>query len=40
MIEPRAYRPALSRRQALDELIKGAGKQFDPAIVPFAHDLT
>ena len=40
MIEPRAYRPALSRRQALDELIKGAGKQFDPTIVPFAHDLT
>ena len=40
MLEPRAYRPALSRREALDELVKGAGTQFDPDIVPLAHELT
>jgi HD-GYP domain-containing protein (c-di-GMP phosphodiesterase class II) len=40
MQEPRAYRTALSRRQALDELVKGAGTQFDPKLVPLAHELT
>ena len=39
MLEPRAYRPALSRAQALTEIDKDAGGQFDPALVPFAHDL-
>lgn len=40
MLEPRAYRPALERRDALNEIVKGAGSQFDPALVPFAHELT
>jgi len=39
MIEPRAYRPALTRAQALAEIEKGAGTQFDPALVPFTHEL-
>lgn len=39
MREPRAYRPALSRRQALDEIIKGSGAQFDPELVPLVHEL-
>jgi HD-GYP domain-containing protein (c-di-GMP phosphodiesterase class II) len=39
MREPRAYRPALSRRQALDEIIKGSGAQFDPDLVPLVHEL-
>ena len=40
MIEPRAYRSALSRKDALVEIVKGSGIQFDPQIVPLAHDLT
>lgn len=40
MLEPRAYRPALTRQQALLEIDKGAGAQFDPALVPFAHELS
>lgn len=40
MIEPRAYRPALTRKDTLLELVKGSGTQFDPQIVPLAHDLT
>jgi HD-GYP domain-containing protein (c-di-GMP phosphodiesterase class II) len=40
MLEPRAYRPALSRRDALTEINKGAGTQFDPALVQYAHELT
>ena len=39
MLEPRAYRPALSRTQALLEIDKGAGGQLDPALVPLAHEL-
>ena len=39
MLEPRAYRPALSRDQALLEIDKGAGTQFDPRLVPLAHEL-
>jgi HD-GYP domain-containing protein (c-di-GMP phosphodiesterase class II) len=39
MLEPRAYRPALERKDALNEIVKGAGTQFDPALVPLAHEL-
>ena len=39
MIEPRAYRPALTRAQALLEIDKASGSQFDPQIVPLAHEL-
>jgi HD-GYP domain-containing protein (c-di-GMP phosphodiesterase class II) len=39
MLEPRAYRPPLSRMEALLEIEKGSGTQFDPALVPFAHEL-
>lgn len=39
MLEPRAYRPALTRDQALLEIDKGAGGQFDPNLVPLAHEL-
>lgn len=39
MMEPRAYRPALSRKEALLEIVKGAGTQFDPQLVPLAHEL-
>jgi HD-GYP domain-containing protein (c-di-GMP phosphodiesterase class II) len=39
MIEPRAYRPALTRAQALIEIDKGARGQFDPNLVPLAHEL-
>lgn len=40
MLEPRAYRPALSRKDALLELIRGKGVQFDPKLVILAHELT
>lgn len=40
MLEPRAYRPALARDQALLEIDKMSGMQFDPALVPFAHELS
>ncbi len=33
MISDRPYRKALSKEQAIDELKKGAGKQFDPKVV-------
>jgi len=33
MVSDRAYRPALSHRQALDELQRCAGTQFDPRVV-------
>jgi HD-GYP domain-containing protein (c-di-GMP phosphodiesterase class II) len=39
MLEPRAYRPALTRQQALLEIVKGSGTQFDPKLVPLAHEL-
>lgn len=39
MLEPRAYRPALTREEALLELDKGSGTQFDPLLVPLAHEL-
>ena len=39
MLEPRAYRPALTRAQALLEIDKAAGAQFDPHLVPLAHEL-
>lgn len=32
MLEPRAYRPRLSLDQALDEIRRGAGTQFDPQL--------
>ncbi len=40
MLEPRAYRPAFNRDQALLEIDKGAGEQFDPKLVPLAHELS
>ncbi|HEX8238085.1 MAG TPA: HD domain-containing phosphohydrolase [Abditibacteriaceae bacterium] len=40
MLEPRAYRPALTREEALLEIDKGAGAQFDPKLVPLAHELS
>jgi HD-GYP domain-containing protein (c-di-GMP phosphodiesterase class II) len=40
MLEPRAYRPALPRNEALLELVRGSGTQFDPKLVPLAHELT
>ena len=40
MLEPRAYRPALTRAQALLEIDKASGGQFDPGLVPLAHELT
>ncbi|MGI8755111.1 MAG: HD-GYP domain-containing protein [Acidimicrobiales bacterium] len=40
MLEPRAYRPALTREQALLEIDKAAGAQFDPRLVPLTHELT
>jgi len=33
MTSRRPYRPALNHQQALEELIKGAGSQFDPEVV-------
>ena len=39
MLEPRAYRPALTRAQALLEIDKASGTQFDPHLVPLAHEL-
>jgi HD-GYP domain-containing protein (c-di-GMP phosphodiesterase class II) len=40
MLEPRAYRPALSRKEALLELDKASGTKFDPKLAPFANELT
>jgi two-component system, cell cycle response regulator len=38
MISARAYRPALSHEQAVDELRRSAGSQFDPEVVEaFVH---
>ena len=33
MTSNRAYRPALSKREATEELKKNSGTQFDPAVV-------
>lgn len=33
MTEPRAYRPAVSRDRALEELLRHSGSQFDPSCV-------
>lgn len=40
MLEPRAYRPALTRLEALLEIDKASGSQFDPQLVPLAHELS
>jgi len=40
MLEPRAYRDAFPREEALAEIQKGAGTQFDPQLVQFARELT
>ena len=40
MLEPRAYRPALTRLEALLEIDKASGTQFDPQLVPLAHELS
>jgi HD-GYP domain-containing protein (c-di-GMP phosphodiesterase class II) len=40
MLEPRAYRPALTRKDALLEIVKNSGTQFDPQLVPLAHELS
>jgi putative nucleotidyltransferase with HDIG domain len=37
MMSDRAYRPARSAVDALEELRRGAGPQFDPAVVSAAH---
>jgi HD-GYP domain-containing protein (c-di-GMP phosphodiesterase class II) len=39
MSSTRAYRPALVRGKVLDEIRKGAGTQFDPALVPIFLEL-
>lgn len=39
MISPRPHRPAMTREQAIGEIDKGSGKQFDPRLVPLAHEL-
>ena len=33
MTSPKAWRPAMTRDEAIKELVKGAGTQFDPRVV-------
>ena len=40
LLEPRAYRPSLTRKDALLEVVKESGKQFDPQLVPLIHELS
>lgn len=37
MISPRPYRPAMSLKEALAEIDRGAGKQFDPQLIAPIH---
>ena len=39
MLEPRVYRPALTRKQAIIEIDKGTGTEFDPQLVPLVREL-
>ncbi|MGE5379471.1 MAG: HD domain-containing phosphohydrolase [Methylocystaceae bacterium] len=39
MVHDRPYKKAISRTQALEEIKKGAGKQFDPALARIFYDL-
>ncbi len=39
MISPRPHRPAKTVEEALDEIDKLAGKQFDPKLLPIIHTL-
>jgi len=39
MRSDRPYRSALSREETILEIDKNAGRQFDPKLVPFVHDL-
>jgi putative nucleotidyltransferase with HDIG domain len=39
MTSPRSYRPAMSERQAIEELQKGSGQRYDPRIVDTFLDL-
>jgi HD-GYP domain-containing protein (c-di-GMP phosphodiesterase class II) len=39
MRSDRPYRTALSREETILEIDKNAGRQFDPKLVPFVHDL-
>lgn len=39
MTEDRVYRPAMSKQEAIDEIVKNKGKQFDPRVVDIFLDL-
>jgi HD-GYP domain-containing protein (c-di-GMP phosphodiesterase class II) len=40
MLSARPHRPAMTREQAIAEIDRGAGKQFDPKLAALAHELT